>query len=160
MTIELLNIDKANHYQEIPFGLLELADPSRSQINEYLESGHCYVAKLNSQTIGVLILKELTPTSVEIKNIAIDELFQGKGYGKQLLKYADEISRKLNYEKIIIGTGNSSIGQLSLYQKEGFEMSHIKKDFFLDNYKEPIFENDIQCKHMVVLEKKISYEKD
>lgn len=32
-------------------------------------------------------------------------------------------------------------------------MTEIKKNFFVDKYKEPIFENGIKCKHMVVLAK-------
>ena len=155
MTNELLKIKKVDTDQEIPFALLELADPSSKQIKDYLNSGQCYVAKLDSQTIGVIVLVEITPNIGEIKNIAVSELFQGKGYGKVLLKYAEKISRELNYEKLIIGTGNSSIGQLALYQKVGFEISHLEKNFFIKNYEEPIFENGIPCKHMIVLEKKL-----
>ncbi len=32
-----------------------------------------------------------------------------------------------------------------------FEIYEIKHNFFVDNYKEPIFENRIQYKHMVML---------
>ena len=142
--------------QQIPFDLLKLADPSPSQINDYLKSGTCYVAKLNSEIIGVMVLKELSPTSIEIKNIAIKKIAQGKGFGKLLLRYADKISRQSKYEKLIIGTGNSSVGQLAVYQKEGFEIERIKKNFFVKKYNKPIFENGIQCKHMIVLEKKLN----
>lgn len=120
MTKEQLKIERVGTDQEIPFELLELADPSSKQIKDYLNSGQCYVAKLNYQVIGVIVLKEITPDTVEIKNIAISEFFQRKGYGKVLLRYAEKISRQSNCEKLIIGTGNSSIGQLALYQKEGF----------------------------------------
>jgi GNAT superfamily N-acetyltransferase len=155
LTESLLKIEPINHDQAIPFELLTLADPSLSQIKKYLDAGQCYVAKIDSQLIGVLVLTELTPTTIEIKNIAILEFMQGKGYGKQLLKFAEEIARKSNYQKLIIGTGNSSIGQLALYQKEGFEITSVVKDFFVTNYKEPIFENGIQCKHMIMLEKEL-----
>ena len=90
-----------------------------------------------------------------LKNIAIDKAFQGRGFGKRLLKYADEISRQSNYNQLIIGTGNSSIGQLYLYQVQGFEIDHIEKDYFLYNYHNPFFENGIQCKHKVVLVKQL-----
>ena len=103
--------------------------------------------------VGVLVLYQIDSTSIEVKNIAVDESEQGKGFGKALLRYCEIVSRELGYEKLIIGTGNSSIGQLALYQKEGFEISRIEKDFFITNYHEPIFENGIQCKHMVILEK-------
>lgn len=155
MTKEQLKIERVDKDEEIPFDLLELADPSSKQIKDYLDCGHCYVARLAYQTIGAIVLKEITPNTVEIKNIAVDESFQRKGYGKVLLRYAEKLSRESNYEKIIIGTGNSSVGQLALYQEEGFEISHIEKNFFIENYEEPIFENGIQCKHLIVLEKKL-----
>ena len=153
-----LHIEQVKESSDIPFDLLELADPSRSQINEYLKSGTCYVAKVDSKMVGVLVLYHIDSTSIEVKNIAVDESEQGKGFGKALLRYSKIVSRELGYEKLIIGTGNSSIGQLALYQKEGFEISRIKKDFFITNYPEPIFENGIQCKHMVVLEKNLKKE--
>ena len=72
-----------------------------------------------------------------------------------LLEYSEKTSRNLGFQKIIIGTGNSSIGQLALYQKQGFEMERIEKNFFTKNYPEEIIENGILCKHMVILEKTI-----
>ncbi|MAU14360.1 MAG: GNAT family N-acetyltransferase [Muricauda sp.] len=141
---------------EIPFGLLELADPSRTRIKSYLKKDTCHIARLHSKIVGVVVLKKIDSSTVEIKNIAIKESEQGKGYGKSLLKYADQITRKLGCEKIIVGTGNSSIEQLALYQKEGFELKNIIKDFFLENYPDPIFENKIQCKNMIILEKDLT----
>ncbi len=150
-----LTIEQVNDNHKVPFELLELADPSRNQIEEYIKTGQCYIAKLNSRLIGSIVLKELTPTTIEIKNIVINESFQNKGYGKQLLRHIDQIASKSKYEKIVIGTGNSSIKQLALYQKEGFGICSIQKDFFITNYDKPIFENGIQCKHMIILEKEI-----
>lgn len=148
-----LQIAPTKNKSDIPFDLLELADPSRVRINEYLKTGTCYLAKVDSKVIGVLVLHPIDSTSLEIKNIAIDESEQGKGYGKELLGYSELVGRELGFEKLVIGTGNSSIGQLALYQKVGFEMSRIEKDFFINNYPEPIVENGIQCKHMIILEK-------
>lgn len=150
-----LHIELAKENSDIPFDLLELADPSRFQINEYLKTGTCYVAKVDAKVVGVLVLNQIDSTSIEIKNIAVDESEQGKGFGKALLRYAELVSRELGFEKLVIGTGNSSLNQLEFYQKEGFEMCEIQKDFFILNYTEPIFENGIQCKHMVILEKNL-----
>jgi len=47
--------------------------------------------------------------------------------------------------------------QLHIYQKAGFEMDRIKKNFYLDNYPTPIFENGLLLKHMVILKKKLEY---
>jgi len=148
-----LHIELLTDKQEVPFDLLELADPSRAQIRSNLTTGSCYVAKIESKIVGVIILSKIDLTTIEIKNIAVKESEQGKGIGKVLLKYAEKISQELDYKKLIIGTGNSSIGQLALYQKSGFEIDKIEYDFFLINYNEPIIENGIQCKHMIILKK-------
>jgi N-acetylglutamate synthase-like GNAT family acetyltransferase len=149
-----LDFEHLKSTQDIPYDLLELADPSSIQVESYLKTGTCYIAKFESKIIGVVVLNRVDSTTTEIKNIAVRESEQGKGYGKALLRYSEQVSRESGYEKLIIGTGNSSIGQLALYQKEGFEMKKIKRNFFLENYTEPIFENGIQCKHQILLEKK------
>ena len=148
-----LHIELLTDKQEIPFDLLELADPSRTQIKSYLTTGNCYVAKIEAKIVGAIILSKIDSTTIEIKNIAVREAEQGKGIGKALLKYAEKISQELEYKKLIIGTGNSSIGQLALYQKSGFEISSIEYDFFILNYDELIIENGIPCKHMILLKK-------
>lgn len=155
MTNSNLNFELLNRTQDIPYDLLELADPSRIQVESYLKTGTCYIAKFESEIIGVIVLNRVDPTTIEIKNIAVRESEQGKGYGKALLKYSEQVSRESGYKKMVIGTGNSSIGQLALYQKEGFKFARIKRNFFLQNYTEPIFENGIQCKHMILLEKNL-----
>lgn len=151
----LLHIAPLTTNQQIPFDLLALADPSKTQVDAYLQSGSCFIAKLESEIVGVIVLDELDSTTTEIKNVAVKESEQGKGYGKILLQYAQKASREKGCKNLIIGTGNSSMGQLALYQKEGFEITRIVKDFFLKNYKEPIFENGIQCKHRIILEKRL-----
>lgn len=153
-----LHIEQIKRNRDTPYELLELADPSRIRINEYLKTGTCYVAIVHSKVVGVVVLHPIDLVSIEIKNIAVSESKQGKGVGKALLRYAESVSRQLGFEKLVIGTGNSSLGQLALYQKEGFEMFEIRKDFFINNYTEPIFENGLQCKHMVVLEKNLKNE--
>ena len=50
-----------------------------------------------------------------------------------------------------IGTGNSSLDQLALYQKLGFRITGIVADFF-DDYPEPFVENGIACRDMVRLQ--------
>jgi hypothetical protein len=62
-----LKIEKAVDKQSVPVNLLQLADPSPYKINEYLQSGTCYIAKIESEVIGVMVLNEVTPSSIEIK---------------------------------------------------------------------------------------------
>ena len=139
--------------EPIPFRLLLDADPSWNAVSKYLESSEIHIALLNNKIIASMVLYPLDQATLEIKNIAVASEFQGRGIGQRLLKEATQIAVAKTASNIIIGTSNSSIGQLYLYQKTGFEITDIKYNFFLDNYPEPIIENGIQCKHMIMLRK-------
>ncbi|MFS0749253.1 GNAT family N-acetyltransferase [Oceanobacillus sp. 1P07AA] len=134
-----------------PMKLLLMADPSESIVKEYLRRGFCYVLEKNNLLIGEYVLIPTRLETVEIVNVAVDENFHGQGFGKELILHAIEESKRLGYKTIEIGTGNSSVNQLALYQKCGFRMISIDRDFFLRHYNEPIFENGIQVIDMVRL---------
>lgn len=147
----MVNILPLEPNESPPFELLELADPSRKHIQAYLETGHCFVAKVEEEIIGVLVLDQVDRTTLEIKNIAVEPFAQRQGIGKALLNYAEQVGRRMGYPKLMIGTGNSSLQQLALYQRVGFEMEAIEKNFFLEHYDQPIVENGIFCKHKIIL---------
>lgn len=143
-------------WEKLPLELLQLADPSVTMIQSYLQTGHCFALMQQEEYLGVMVLAEQRPDQIEIKNIAIAPQHQQKGYGKQLLLHALHYARTQQYRSILIATGNSSIHQLALYQKMGFELHTIRKNFFLEHYPEPLFENGIPCKHQVVLIQEIN----
>lgn len=132
-----------------------LADPSESLIQQYAKEGSLFEAYVDDKLIGVCIWNEKGPYTVEIKNIAISEDKQGFGYGKKLLKLMLDSIHQNGYKMVEIGTGNSSINQLAFYQKLGFRMKEIKKDFFTIHYKDKIVENGIWCRDMILLEKEL-----
>lgn len=155
LNISNLKIEPIQNRDAIPYELLLLADPSKEMIDSYLEKGKCYAARLESEIVGVLVLTPIDKNNIEIKNIAVHENWQAKGIGTRLLNFASRISLEMGFQKLSIGTGNSSIQQLALYQKQGFEISAIVKNFFTDQYSQKIIENGIECKHMIMLEKKL-----
>lgn len=131
--------------------LLLLADPSRKLVEEYLRYGECYVADVAGTIIGVYVLIRTRPGTAEIVNVAVDERHQGQGVGKQLVRHAIQNARLLGNKTIEIGTGNSGVGQLALYQKCGFRITGVDRDFFIRHYDEPIYENGIQVIDMIRL---------
>ena len=137
---------------EAPLELLLLADPSKEAIAKYLKKGDCFVAYGGNRIIGVYIMIPRSRGVLEIMNVAVAEDSQNKGVGKSLVLNAIKRARKEGAKKLLVGTGNSSLGQLAFYQKCGFRISKIKKDYFIKNYKKPIYENGIQCKDMIMLE--------
>lgn len=146
-----IEIRKQDNKEEIPYDLLLLADPSIEVINDYIYRGDCYVAYINDNIVGVFVLVRTRPLTLELVNIAVKEVYQGKGIGKRLILNAIEIARKDNTKILEVGTGNSSINQLALYQKCGFRIVNVDRDFFKIHYKEKIIENEIECVDMVRL---------
>lgn len=132
------------------YDLLLLADPSKEQVDNYVNKSLIYAAYINNNLIGVYVLFPVDDKVIEIKNIAINEKLQKQGFGSALLKNAIARAKHQGYEQIIIGTANSSIYQIYLYQKLGFDIYAIKQNFFLINYSHPIIENNIQAKHMIM----------
>ncbi len=146
-----MNIRLLDSKEMPPMDLLELADPSQKNVAEYIKRGTCYIAESDQQIVGVYVLLPTRPDTVELINLAVKEEHQGAGIGKRLVMDAINRAKKDGYRTIVVGTGNSSLGQLALYQKCGFRMTGIDRDFFIRHYQDALFENGIQCKDMVRL---------
>ncbi len=138
-------------FNEIPIELLLLADPEIEKINQYKDDSVFFAAEYGKDIIGVVVLCPEDKQIIEIKNIAVSEEWQGKKAGRALLEKAIDYSSSCKFDRIIIKTGDAGISQLALYQKMGFEIETVNKDYFLANYREPIYENGIRCRNQIVL---------
>ncbi|WP_438350053.1 GNAT family N-acetyltransferase [Paenibacillus sp. FA6] len=147
--VEVTNPDK------YPMELLLLADPEEQAIQAYITRSKCFVKEVDGNMVGTYVLLPTRPHTMEIMNIAVEESSQGKGIGQQLIHHAIQTSKELGYTCMEIGTGNSSIAQLYLYQKCGFRIVSIDKDYFTHHYDELIIENGLQCRDMVRLQQYI-----
>lgn len=136
-----------------PMDLLLSADPSRKIIEAYLTRAECFVMENQNQLIGTYILLPTRPETVELVNIAVQENFQNKGIGKQLIRHALERAKEQGFQTLEVGTGNSSIAQLAFYQKCGFRITGVDRDFFVKHYEEELMENGIPCRDMIRLSK-------
>ena len=143
--------------ENIPMDLLLQADPSEEIVLEYLQRGECFVLEDEDSIIGVYVLIPTRPETAELVNVSIQEEQQGKGLGKMLIQHSIATAKSKKYKTIEVGTGNSSVSQIALYQKCGFRITHVDRDFFILHYKEPIFENGIQCIDMVRLSQDLHY---
>lgn len=146
-----MEIRKLFDNEEAPFDLLLVADPSRKLVKNYLNRGECYVLEHHNEIIGAYVLLPTKTATIELVNVVVTEKEQGKGIGKKLIMDAIQKSKDRGYKTLELGTGNSSIGQLALYQKCGFRIVDVDLNFFTRNYVEKIFENGIWCRDMIRL---------
>lgn len=140
--------------------LLLDADPSQANVDDYLNRGDLYIARLTDESaqetqsgniVGLYVNLLTRPRTIEIMNVAVTPELQGRGIGKQLVQHAIETARSMRAKTIEIGTGNSGVGQLALYQKAGFRIVGVDADYFVRYYEDGIYENGMQVRDMIRL---------
>ncbi len=130
--------------------LLLLADEEEAMIDRYLKRGAMYVLKDGAVKAECVVTDEGSGV-LEIKNIAVQPLFQRRGYAKTLLNFIEE-TYKSSFKTLQVGTGDSP-ATIPFYQKHGFVRSHVIKNFFADNYSHSIYDGGVQLKDMIYLRK-------
>jgi len=131
--------------------LLLLADEQENMIDKYLERGEMF-ALYDDDLKSICVVTKETDTIYEIKNIATYEKYQNRGYGKKLINYILEYYKNSDCKTMLVGTGDIEF-IISFYESCGFKISHRVKNFFIDNYDHPMFENGKQLIDMVYLKK-------
>jgi ribosomal protein S18 acetylase RimI-like enzyme len=147
-----LNIQEIKENKKAYLSLLLLADEQEDMIDRYLERGIMYILEDDGVKCECVITNEGNGI-LEIKNIATDPEFQGRGYGKILIDYIIN-KYKNQYSIIQVGTGDSPL-TIPFYEKCGFVRSHIIKNFFVDNYDSPIYEGGVQLVDMIYLRRQL-----
>lgn len=132
--------------------LLLEADPQEDMIDRYLSRGTMYVLEDDGVKAECVVTEE-GEHILEIKNIAVQPNFQGRGYGRMLVEFiAEKYAGK--YSILQVGTGDSP-ASIPFYEKCGFTRSHVVKDFFTKNYDTPIIDGGVLLTDMVYLRKKL-----
>lgn len=85
----------------------------------------------------------------EIMELAVVPERHGQGLGRQLMAWLIEEARRRRKKTLLVGTANSSIGNIAFYQKCGLRMDHVRRDYFR-YYRRPVYENGMQIRDMLV----------
>ncbi len=135
---------------EAPMALLLLADPSERKVRAYLPAARCFAALQDGGIAGVCAVVPLGPGRHELMNIAVDPARQQRGIGARLLAHVIDTYRREGAERLEVGTGAFGY-QLAFYQRHGFRVFQVERDFFLRHYDEAIIEHGIQHRDMLRL---------
>ena len=144
---------------QAPIDLLLLADPSEQKIRSYLHHSQCFVASRDGMVIGACLVQPLGATSCEIMSIAVHPDHQKTGTGTLLLKWIIDFYRRSGALQLEVGTGSFGY-QLAFYQKQGFRVTGIERNFFIDNYDEPIVDDGIRLHDMLRLTRSLDQDND
>lgn len=147
-----MEIREIKEDKKIYIELLLLADEEERMIDEYLDKGQMFVLDDEGIKAECVVTQE-GDNIIEIKNIAVYPKYQKKGYGRKLIEFVEN-KYKNDFDIIRVGTGDSKL-TVPFYENCGFKRSYCIKDFFVNNYENPIYEDGIRLKDMVYLEKNI-----
>ena len=147
-----MEIREIKEDKKIYIELLLLADEEEKMIDKYLDKGQMFVLDDEGIKAECVVTQE-GDNIIEIKNIAVYPKYQKKGYGRKLIEFI-ETKYKNDFDIIRVGTGDSKL-TIPFYENCGFKRSYCIKDFFVNNYENPIYEDGIRLKDMVYLEKNL-----
>ena len=131
--------------------LLLLADPQEDMIDRYLEQGDLYVL-LDPDVCCVSVVLPLAGDMCELKNLAVAEPCQRRGYGSAMVRHRFSIYG-VRCREMLVGTGDSPL-TLPFYQQLGFVYSHTEAGFFTRYYRAPLYEAGRQLVDMIYLKKR------
>jgi ribosomal protein S18 acetylase RimI-like enzyme len=131
--------------------ILHDADEDDQRIRSTLanEAYISYAAVDGEQLVGAATMHWQEDES-EIEYIAVAPTQRGRGYGKVIMAALLAEARLRNVRAVLVGTGNSSWDTIAFYQKCGFRMDHVRKDYF-HYIQPPLIEDGIQLQDMLVL---------
>ena len=124
--------DFSNEYLEairrlVGFLTADSLDFSEADFRELLafDSSHLFILKEdNSCIIGMLtmgIYRSPTGTKAWIEDVAVDETYRGKGWGRMLVQYAIDFAKSQRADLLMLTSNPSRIAANNLYQSIGFE---------------------------------------
>lgn len=134
--------------------LFELAEDSRSRLDEYLEQGRVLVARRGPTLVGHLqLVPSPTAGEIELTNMAVVPEQRGGGVGRALVHAAFDRCVEEGWLRIIVATAAADVGNLRFYQRLGFRMLAVERDAFTvaTGYPDPILIDGIPLRDRVWL---------
>ena len=153
MTITIRRVGEQEIEELLP--VLQLAETSESALRWSLAnlSDAVYRMDDDGELVGAATMR-MEKEPCEIMELAIVDKQQGRGLGKRFVDYLLTEARRAGKREIFVGTANSSINNIAFYQKCGFRMDHIRKDYFW-YLREPAFENGIRIRDLLVFRQEL-----
>jgi ribosomal protein S18 acetylase RimI-like enzyme len=100
-------------------------------VRSYMQRGDLFAfMDRDGVAVGIVLTIADADGNVELKAVAVDAARQNLGIGRRMLAAVIEELRRRGVRRAVVGTANAGIGQLAYYQKAGFRLLRIERDFF------------------------------
>ena len=110
--------------------LIRLAEDSESQLESAIDDGTMYVAEEGETPIGVVLVLDHGEQERELRYVAIAESHQRKGLGKAMLADVRAAEAARGAARLLVGTSSADTGNLDFYQRCGYRLLSIERDYF------------------------------
>lgn len=151
MRVELITENKEDFLD-----ILLLADPEEQMIQTYLEKGDLFALYDEEVLRSACVVMMLNNRKCELKNLATLSEDRGQGYASHLVNYICEYY-SYSCDTMYVGTGNTP-KTLEFYKSLGFVNSHVKANFFITYYQQPIYEDGRRLRDMIYLKRQLESE--
>jgi ribosomal protein S18 acetylase RimI-like enzyme len=140
-----------NHETAFLLPVLSDAEEGKERIRATLLDPTCaaYASWLDDRLAGAAVVRWEEDEPSEIVYIAVISDLRGRGYGKQIIYFLQEELRKRRGYSLIVGTANAALENIAFYQKCGFRMFEVRRDYFA-YIQPPISEHGIVLRDMLV----------
>jgi ribosomal protein S18 acetylase RimI-like enzyme len=119
----------------LPIDLLRMAEPSIDELNTYVDDAIGFVAEVDSKIIGACLMTQVTPETIELKNVSVYPEYRQMGVGRSLVSFAADMAAEAGCLEIIAGTDNTNASGIIFLQKLGFDMDSIEKNYYAQHGK-------------------------
>jgi ribosomal protein S18 acetylase RimI-like enzyme len=110
--------------------LIRLAEDSESQLESAIDDGTMYVAEDGETPLGVVLVLDHGNQERELRYVAIAESHQRKGFGKAMLADVRAAEAARGAARLLVGTSSADTGNLDFYQRCGYRLLSIERDYF------------------------------
>jgi len=136
--------------------LLHDADEDDARIRASLSNDalRSYAMYEGEQLVGAAVVRwpdDAESDDSEIMLLAVVSSRRGQGIGKKTVAALLDEARRRSVRVLRVGTGSLSLDNMAFYQKCGFRMSHVRRDYF--HYIQPPLEvNGVVLRDMIVFD--------
>ncbi|HEX9511321.1 MAG TPA: GNAT family N-acetyltransferase [Puia sp.] len=109
-------VNLRNEILRKPLGLALLADELEKEKDDVLMGAF----EDDDRLLGCCLLTRMDPTTIRLRQMAVPNSMQGKGIGRALMIFAENIARDLGYKKLTMHARKTALG---FYQKLGYQVT-------------------------------------